>query len=219
LSTARAVHAPLEGVFGGTFNPVHYGHLRSALELAERLQLARLRLMPCAQPPHRDAPQCSAAHRAAMVELAVAPEPRLNCDTRELHRSGKSYTIDSLIELRGELSAGTGLCLVMGCDAVLGITGWHRWQELLDWAHIVVIARPGWELPQSGEVAQWLREHRLDDRSGLLLRPAGGIVIEELRPLAISSTEIRQLLTAGQSARYLLPQSVLDYIHTHQLYR
>ena len=218
MSTSGALQLPLQGVFGGTFNPVHYGHLRSALELVERLQLERLGLMPSARPPHRDAPQCSAEHRVAMVELAVAMEPGLSCDDRELHRSGVSYTIDSLIELREELGAESGLCMVLGCDAVLGISGWHRWRELLDWAHIVIIARPGWELPRSGEVAQWLQEHRLDDHSGLRQQPNGGIVIEELRPLAISSTEIRRILGEGQSARYLLPQSVLDYIKTHQLY-
>lgn len=207
------------GVFGGTFNPVHYGHLRSALELVERLQLDQLRLMPSAQPPHRDTPQCSAVHRAAMVELAVTGEPRLLCDVRELQRSGKSYTIDSLIELRGELGAQSVLCMVMGCDAVQEITKWHRWQELLDWAHIVVITRPGWELPRTGVVAQWLQEYRLGDSGALRQRPAGGIVIEELRPLAISSTEIRELLAAGRSARYLMPPSVLDYIKMHQLYR
>jgi len=206
-------------VFGGTFDPVHYGHLRSALELVERLQLARLRLMPCATPALRDAPTCSAEHRAAMVELAVAGEPRLVCDTRELRRPGRSYTIDSLMELRAELGAGPGLCMVMGCDAVLGITGWHRWRELLDWAHIVILARPGWALPQAGEVAGWLQDHRLEDRDTLADGPAGGIVIEELRPLDISSTEIRQLLAAGLSPRYLLPQSVLEYIETNELYR
>jgi nicotinate-nucleotide adenylyltransferase len=210
---------PLVGVFGGTFNPVHYGHLRSALELVERLQLEQLRLMPSAQPPHRDAPECSAAHRAAMIELAVKGEPRLACDVRELQRPGKSYTIDSLIELRGELGAGTSLCMVMGCDAVLDIAKWHRWQELLDWAHIVVIARPGWELPLTGEVAQWLKDYRVEDPQSLRQWPAGYIAIEELRPLAISATEIRDILAAGTSARYLLPQSVLDYIQTNKLYR
>lgn len=212
--------APLApvGVFGGTFDPVHYGHLRSALELVEHLQLQQLRLMPCAVPPHRGSPVCDAVHRAAMVELAVAGEPRLVCDSRELRREGASYTIDSLVELRRELGAGHSLCLVMGCDAVLAIATWHRWQELLDWAHIVVIARPGWKLPAAGPVADWLREHRLTDPVELCLRPSGGILIEELRPLAISSTEIRLLLAAGRSPRYLLPQAVLDYIHTHDLY-
>jgi nicotinate-nucleotide adenylyltransferase len=207
------------GVLGGTFNPVHYGHLRSALELVQSLGLEQLRLMPSAVPPHREAPTCSATHRAAMVGLAVAGEPRLACDSRELQRPGKSYTIDSLMDIRRELDAGQSLCLVMGCDAVLSIDTWHRWQELLDWVHIVVIARPGWHLPQAGVVAQWLESHRLASVDALRQKAAGGIIIEELRPLAISSTEIRDLLAAGQSARYLLPEAVLDYIKTHNLYR
>ncbi len=211
--------APLSpvGVLGGTFNPVHYGHLRSALELVQSLQLEQLRLMPCAAPPHRETPTCSATHRAAMIELAVAGEPHLACDSRELRRSGKSYTIDSLMDIRRELDAGQSLCLVMGCDAVLDIATWHRWQELLDWAHIVVIARPGWHLPQAGVVAEWLESHHLAPEA-LRQRTAGGIVIQELRPLAISSTEIRNLLGVGKSARYLLPEAVLNYIKTHNLY-
>ncbi len=219
MSAPGSATFPLVGVFGGTFNPVHNGHLRSALELVERLQLTQMRLMPSAQPPHRAAPHCSAAHRAAMVALAVAGEPRLASDMRELQRVGNSYTIDSLIELRGELGAGIGLCMVMGCDAVREITQWHRWQELLDWAHIVVIARPGWELPRTGEVAQWLEAHRVEDSRSLCQWSAGRIAVEELRPLDISSTEIRDILAAGQSARYLLPQSVLDYIQTNTLFR
>lgn len=205
-------------VFGGTFNPVHYGHLRSALELAERLQLDHLRLMPCKEPPHRQAPACSAEDRAAMVELAVAGEAVLTCDRRELERSGTSYTITSLEEIRAELGDQRALCLVMGGDALAQINSWHRWQELLEFAHILVIARPGWDLPSEGEVAHWLREHRLSDRSELAHRPCGGILLETLRPLAISSTEIRELLAAGRSARYLVPEPVLEYIRTNALY-
>jgi len=210
--------API-GVFGGTFNPVHYGHLRSALELAERLDLAHVRLMPSAVPPHREPPGCSAAHRAAMVELAIAGEPRLLCDRRELQRPGPSYTVDSLIELRQEFGAARSVCLVLGCDALLGINGWHRWQDLLSLAHIVVIARPGWELPEEGVVARWLGQHRLRAVRELHGRPCGGILVEKLRPLAISSSEIRELLVSGRSARYLMPQDVVDYIETRHLYR
>lgn len=219
MSAPHSLPASFVGVFGGTFDPVHYGHLRSALELVERLQLEQLRLMPSASPPHRATPHCSAEHRAAMVALAVAGESRLACDARELERHGNSYTIDSLIELRAELGAQCSLCMVMGCDAVLEITHWHRWRELLDWAHIVVIARPGWELPREGEVAQWLDSHRVATSSALRQQSAGCIAIEELRPLRISSTEIRELLAAGRSVRYLLPQAVMDYIQTHRLYR
>jgi nicotinate-nucleotide adenylyltransferase len=218
LNEVRLASGPL-GVFGGTFNPVHNGHLRSAIELVERLQLDELRLMPSSVPPHREAPACSATHRAEMVELAVAGESYLACDQRELKRDGKSFTIDSLIELRAEIGGTRSLCLVMGCDAVLGITGWWRWQELLERAHVVVIARPGWELPQEGDVAEWLQQHRLASGGELHERPYGGILIEELRPLPISSTEIRTLLAQDRSPRYLIPQPVLDYIDTHRLYR
>ncbi len=216
---SAAAPRPLEGVFGGTFDPVHYGHLRSALELVERLQLERLRLMPSARPPHRVAPACPAEHRAAMVELAVAGESTLVCDKRELAREGRSYTIDSLAELRDELGAEVGLCMVMGCDALQGITTWRRWNELLDVAHIVVVARPGWALPEEGEVAHWLERHRRDDTGVLRREACGSVMVQELRPLAISSTEIRQLLAEGRSPRFLLPGPVLDYIQDRQLYQ
>lgn len=206
------------GVFGGTFDPIHYGHLRSALELIECLGLEQLRLMPCAQPPHRDAAVCSAVQRVAMLELAVAGESQLLCDARELQREGLSYTIDSLTELRGELGEDKSLSLIMGCDALLKIDTWHRWPELLDWAHIVVIARPGWRLPHSGPVAQWIEKHGQQDVGCLAQRAAGSFFIKELRPLDISSTEIRALIAAGRSVRYLLPESVLDYIESHRLY-
>jgi len=205
-------------VLGGTFNPVHYGHLRSAVELVEHLGFAELRLMPCASPPHRDTPTCSAEHRAAMVELAVAGESTLACDRRELNRAGPSYTIDSLRELRAERGAADSLCLVMGCDAFLAIDSWRDWQRLLELAHIVVIGRPGWQLPTTGPVAAWLTTHRAHSAAALAAAPAGTIHIEELRPLAISSTEIRSLLQSGNSVRYLLPESVIDYIQSHGLY-
>lgn len=207
------------GVFGGTFDPIHYGHLRSALELSEGLELEQLHLMPCAIPPHRESPGCSAQQRTAMVELAVTGEPRLRCDARELQRSGKSYTIDSLIELRRELADDRSLNLVMGCDALLNISSWHRWSELLDWAHVIIIARPGWQLPGSGPVAEWVKAHALETATDITARAAGGILIRELRPLAISSTEIRAILAAGNSARYLMPEPVLDYIYSHNLYK
>lgn len=207
------------GVFGGTFNPVHLGHLRSAVEVVERLGLERLHLMPSARPPHREAPDCSAGDRAAMVELAVRDEPRLVCDRRELDRDGPSYTVDSLAGLRAELGPGRGLCMMLGVDAVAGLDSWHRWRELLDHAHLVVIARPGWQLPEAGVVARWLRDHRAGDRGALREAPCGRVLVEELRQLDISSTGIREMLAAGRSARFLLPEPVLDYIESHHLYQ
>ena len=206
-------------MLGGTFNPVHYGHLRSAVELVEHLGLAQLRLMPAAVPPHREPPGCSAEHRAAMVELAIRGETRLLCDRRELARPGPSYTIDSLVELRAELGAEGPLLLVIGCDALLGLESWLRWRELLDHAHIVVLARPGWRLPETGELGAWLMRHRAAEPRALHEGPSGGVHVEALRPLDISATEIRALLQSGKSVRYLLPEPVLDYIETNGLYR
>jgi nicotinate-nucleotide adenylyltransferase len=217
--TATAACASPVAILGGTFNPIHNGHLRSALELVELLGLERLHLMPCANPPHRDVPACPPESRAAMVELAVAGEPRLVCDRRELARSGPSWTVDSLAGLRAEYGPERSLGLVMGCDALLGLDRWHRWKALLDYAHVIVIARPGWRLPTAGAVAEWVIDHQMKNADALREEPAGGVLVLELRPLAISSTEIRALCRAGRSARYLLPEPVLDYIETHQLYR
>lgn len=206
------------GILGGTFNPIHYGHLRSAVELRDRLGLAQVRLMPAAVPPLRDKPCCAAERRAEMVRLAVADEPGLICDERELQREGPSYTIDSLRQIRGELGADVSLNLILGTDAVARLDGWHRWQELLEYAHLVVIARPGWELPQRGTVAAWLQRHLTETAATLQHRPCGDVFLETLRPLAISATEIRQLIAAGQSPRYLLPDAVWKLIQSAGLY-
>ena len=204
-------------VFGGTFDPVHFGHLRSALELVEALQLDELRFMPAAAPPHRAPPVAAAEHRAAMLELAIAGEPRFSCDRRELDRTGPSYSVLSLRELREELGPRRPLLMVVGADALAGLPTWHRWQELFELAHVVAVARPGWEWPRSGEVAA-LIEARGREAAELAGDAAGGLCIQTLTPHAVSSTAIRGLLQSGRSARYLLPDSVLDYIARQRLY-
>lgn len=175
-------------------------------------------MMPCADPAHREAPLASAEHRAAMVEVALEGAPALVCDRRELHREGHSYTIDSLIELREEFGRERSICLIMGCDAVLNISSWHRWNELLDFANVVVIGRPGWQLPTQGLIADWLGSNACAGIQELHRSAAGAILVEELRPLPISASEIRQLVKDGQSARFLLPESVIAYISNHGLY-
>ncbi len=199
------------GIFGGTFNPVHYGHLRSALELRERLGLEQVRLLPAGQPPLRGLPELSAEQRADLVELAVASEPGLVCDRRELFRQGPSYTIETLEELRVECGPARSLCLIVGVDILEHLAEWHRWQELLDFAHLVVMARPGWRAPNSGQIASWADEHR-GTVGDLQDRPAGRVVMEQLRQLPVSATEIRDMIAAGRSPRYLLPDAVWDTI-------
>jgi nicotinate-nucleotide adenylyltransferase len=206
------------GILGGTFDPVHIGHLRSALEVAEFMALDELRMLPSARPPHRDAPRVSAADRLAMVELAVAEEPLLTVDDRELQRDKPSYSIDTLESLRSELAVDDQLFLLLGWDAFCGLPSWHRWEALLDHCHILVLQRPdaGSEAP---EALRNLLAARSNNDPLSLQGPGGQISFIWQTPLAVSATQIRALLTSGKSARYLVPDAVLAYIHAHGLYR
>lgn len=205
------------GIFGGTFDPIHIGHLRMALELKQQLGLDEMRLLPCHKPPHRTAPQVSSQQRADMLRIALKACPELQLDERELARDKPSYTFDTLQNFREELGAEISLVLCMGEDAFAGLPGWHRWQELIQLAHIVVIARPGWALPQTGEVRDLINRYA-GNADGLAQQPAGSVVLQSLRLLPISATEIRQQISAGHSAQFLVPEGVWDYICEHNLY-
>jgi nicotinate-nucleotide adenylyltransferase len=204
-------------ILGGTFDPVHIGHLRSAVELREQLGCDELRLIPARIPPHRRQPVVSAEHRLRMLQLGVADEPGLLVDDRELQRDGPSYTYDTLRELRTEFGADCSLALVMGADACAALDSWHRWHELFDLAHLVIMARPDVRLPATGVVADALRP-RLADAGALGRSPAGTVVRVALTPLPVSATAIRALVAAGRSPRYLLPDAVWRYIVDHRLY-
>lgn len=209
------------GVFGGTFDPVHIGHLRPALELLESLDLAEVRLIPCRIPPHRAAPVAGPEQRLAMLELAVGDQPGLVVDRRELARPGPSYMVDTLSSLRAELG-DTPLCLLLGLDAFLGLAGWHRWRELPELAHIVVTHRPGWSLEGAvgaNEVLELLHRRRLDRAGDLALQPAGGVWLQPVTQLDISASVIRKLVEEGRSPRYLLPDAVWHFIRREGLYR
>jgi len=138
--------API-GLLGGTFDPIHFGHLRLAQELADALGLARVRFIPTGIPPHRDSPEVSGAHRLQMVRIAIAGNLLFEADDREIRREGVNYTYDTLTELRDELGERP-LCLLMGADAFAALTTWHRWQELFDLAHVVIAHRPGFRLQE-----------------------------------------------------------------------
>jgi len=206
------------GIFGGTFDPIHIGHLRMALELKEQLGLDEMRLLPCHQPPHRDAPQVSSVQRVEMLRIALQYCPELQLDERELQRDKPSYTYDTLLELRAELGSEVSLVLCMGEDAFAGLPNWYCWQELIRLAHIVVVARPGWAIPDSGEARDLLNKHEREPKS-LDYASAGSIVLQSPRLLPISATEIRQQIQAGKSAQFLVPEAVWNYINANQLYR
>ena len=145
------------GLFGGTFDPIHYGHLRTAFELWQELRLAEVRFLPTGSPPHRDDPLASSELRLAMVRAAVADQPAFVVDDREIRRTGISYSVDTVTELRAEYP-DRSLCLLLGMDAFLGLPNWHRWRDLLGLAHIVVAHRPGWKAPTRGrsERSWWI---------------------------------------------------------------
>lgn len=217
MDSDRRAEPRLQAVLGGTFNPIHFGHLRSAQELTERLPIACLRLLPARVPPHRATPQVSADHRAAMVELAVGGNDRLLCDRRELRRDGPSYTVETLESLRDEFGPDQPLAWIVGVDAAAGLADWHRWRELFCLAHLIVVARPGTALPKSGSAAQELQA-RACTAAALAREPAGGVWCCELTPQPISSTQIRALLQSGGNVSGLLPDTVCAYIAQHGLY-
>ena len=208
------------GVFGGTFDPIHYGHLRLAETAREALGLTRVRLIPAGQPPHRATPGAGGAHRLAMARLAAADNPAFEVDPAEVEAAQASYTILSLERLRAELGPRRPLVLLLGVDAFLGLPTWRRWTELFDFAHLAVANRPGYSLDGATMPAALAEEATRRQASSSILRaaPAGHLVQFAMTPLAISATDIRARCAAGQSLRYLLPPPVVDYISRHQLY-
>jgi nicotinate-nucleotide adenylyltransferase len=202
------------GILGGTFDPVHFGHLRTALEVAEHFSVDAMHLIPGSVPPHRPAPLAEPHHRFAMLQTALAPEPRLQADARELQREGYSYTVDTLETFRAEFGRQCPLLLTVGFDAFQYFESWHRWQDILALAHLVIVHRPGYPVPPDS----WYNPHLSDNLDDLRTTPAGKVYFLAVTALDISATDVRKRLKQGKNPRYLLPDSVIDYIKTHQLY-
>jgi len=195
------------GLFGGTFDPIHFGHLRTAFELQQALKLGELRFLPTGNPPHRDTTQSDAAQRLAMVRAAVADQPGFTVDDREVRRTGPSYSVDTLTELRAEFPQRS-ICLLLGMDAFLGLPTWHRWTEIFDLAHVVVAHRPGWKAPTQGPLGEAMVDRGTGGVRDLHATKAGRIYVHAVTQLEISSTELRQLIASGGDPRYLVPDSV-----------
>jgi nicotinate-nucleotide adenylyltransferase len=212
-----AATRPAVGVYGGTFDPIHIGHLRLAEELSEMLGLDAVRFIPAGIPPHRAAPQTAAVHRLEMLRRALAGNAKFSADAREIERAGPSYTVDTLTELRAEVGAQTPLWMLLGADAFLGLPSWNDWRRVLDLANIAVAARPGCAALGLAELPTPLRE-TVETRLGWDNTAAGAIRLLPMTPLDISSTAIRAARLRGASLRYLVPDAVLDYLHEHALY-
>ena len=202
------------GIFGGTFDPIHYGHLRSALELKALFELEHIRLIPCAQPVHRNQPTTNALQRLEMLQIATQYQTGFIIDAQELQRAGGSHTFDTLTALR-ENYLNEPLLLFIGSDAFNEFTTWFRWQELFDLAHIVVITRPNANLNPLNE---FFKMRSTNNKSDLKNQLAGCLFFQEITQLAISATAIRGMIALKQNPRFLLPDAVIDYIFKHQLY-
>lgn len=210
------------GVLGGTFDPIHFGHLRFAEEIIERCGLSQVRLIACGIPPHRRPPRASPAHRFAMVCLAAERNAALAADQSEIFRDRPCYTVDTLMALRAEFGPQTPICLLLGADAFLQLPSWHRWQALFELAHLIVAQRPGHALDPAALPAALAAEFaaRFDpDPRAVHGSRHGLIVTASITALDISATSVRANLAAQRSARYLLPDVVLDYIQTNHLYQ
>ena len=214
----QSAPASAVGVFGGTFDPVHYGHLRAAIEARERLGLDELSLLPAGDPPHRSDTVATARQRLDMLRLATASCPELRVDDREVRRSGPSYMVDTLMEIRAE-AGDLPLLLMIGQDAANALDSWHRWRELFDLTHLVVMRRPDAHFDCGQELRREIGRRRVADPDQLRRSPAGTVLALQVTQLDISSTLIRKLFASGQSPRFLMPDDVIAYIVDRQLYK
>lgn len=213
---AKSENKPAIGILGGTFDPVHFGHLRTGLDVVEKLGLAQLRLIPCAIPPHRHTPVASASERRLMLELAIKNHPKLVVDDRELSREGPSYTVDTLLSLRQDYPDNP-LFVLMGSDAFCSLSSWSRWQQIPELAHIVVMQRPDEKMQLSTELADWYLQYQATEGDESLV--AGKIWSVAVTQMAISATMIRDALMQQKDVRYLLPDAVIALIEQLSFYQ
>jgi nicotinate-nucleotide adenylyltransferase len=208
-------------ILGGTFNPIHLGHLHLAKQLQAKLGFDTIRFMPAGLPALKDIPSATAEQRAELVKITIKNEAHFTLDTRELSRSGTSYTIDTLISLRKELGNEVSICWLMGSDAFAHLNAWHRWQELLNYAHLVVVKRPHSDdlSKLNAEMKKLLITHEAKRSEEIKQHAHGKILIQEVTALDISSTQIRGNIAHEKDVSALVPPTTLQYIQLHQLYK
>lgn len=209
----------LKAIYGGTFDPVHYGHLKPVEILANLIGLSRVIIMPNNVPPHRPQPEATSAQRMQMLELAIADKPLFTLDTRELRRPTPSYTSETLREWRAEEGDARPLAFIIGQDSLLNFPAWHDYESILDSAHLLVCRRPGYPMTMKESAHQrWLEKHLTHSADDLHRYPAGKIYLAETPWFNVSATLIRERLQQGESCAGMLPDKVLDYIRQQGLY-
>jgi nicotinate-nucleotide adenylyltransferase len=218
MATGIFVNNMSVAIFGGTFNPVHNGHLRIATELAELLDVDNLRMIPCALPAHREQPNATAEQRLEMLRLGIGENTRLLADDIELGRDGPTYTIDTLREIRMQIDDSTPLYLCIGMDVLATLDSWRDWQKLTDYCHLVVSSRPEYQIPETGPLAEWIKPRLCDDLHQLKQSSTGKLHLCNLTMLAISSTAIRDKISNSEAINFLTPAAVVNCIQQQHLY-
>lgn len=206
------------GLLGGTFDPIHLGHLHLGRELQRHYRLSKVHFIPCLQPVHRPAPIASPAERLTMVELAIADEPNFVLNKIELERSTPSYTIDTLQTLR-QIYPNSPFCLLFGMDAFLSFLSWRQPYDILSLSHLIVAHRPKQSLKVEGALASLLGQHHQDDMNYVHEHLAGGILLRSITALDVSATDIREMIAQEKDVKHLLPLSVYGYIKENGLYK
>lgn len=206
------------GILGGTFDPIHFGHLRAAFEIYQSLKLDEMRLIPCRFPPHRGIPIAEAPHRLHMVSLAIE-DSCLKLDEQEMKREGPSYSIDTLMSLRREFPY-SALYMVIGLDSFLTLSSWYQWEKLIQLSNIVVIQRMGWNFPEKGDMMDFFKAHSLKKEDNIHQHEyaCGKILTQTITSLDIKASGIRSMIASGESPEFLLPKNVLKYIQQRHLY-
>lgn len=204
------------GLLGGTFDPIHLGHLHLALCTAKALDLQEVRLIPNANPLLRHPPLANSQQRFEMLQLAIENHPLLTIDESEIRRNGPSYTIDTVRAIRKEYDS---LCYIMGIDQFSQFNHWHQWQSILDYVHIIVTNRGGFELKPNPDIEELLQQHEVFEINALNTKPNGFILQQYITPLTVSATEIRKEIIEGQTPEVYLPEKVWNYIEANGLYR
>lgn len=206
------------GILGGTFDPVHFGHLRTALDVQQYLSLSEVRFIPCGEPPHREKPLATPLQRLAMVRAAIAGQEKFTADDREIRRGGPSYMVDTLASLKKDFQ-NESLCLMLGTDAFNGLEKWHRWQEIFELANIVVMQRPAFMgQPLVNELLLAKLKQRVLTAESFQKTIQGGICFIPVTQLDISATAIRQQYQQGKDIQFFLPDSVLTLIRQQNIY-
>jgi len=199
------------GLFGGSFNPVHVGHLIASRAVAEHLRLEKVYLVPAAVPPHRGSKSLAAPeHRLQMLRLAARGEAVFEVSDYEIRQPGPSYTVLTVEEFSRQLGDAAELFWIIGADSLPDLANWYQAERLVDLCHIVTAARPGWEVPDLSALSGRFRPDQVEKlRAGILQTPR----------IDVSASEIRRRVAAGLSIRYLVPDAVADYIARQGLYR